>query len=96
MGVGVDHELPEHPSRDALLVGTRTSQHGADPRDEDLGAERFGEVVVGSDRQADQGVDLLRASSEHHDVGVGERAQLSAHLDAVDVGEREIEEPSGG
>ena len=49
-----------------------SSQHRADPGHELAGAERFCDVVVGADREADNGVHLGVTGGQHDDVGVGE------------------------
>ena len=45
------------PSASDRLLGA--AQHRLDPGDDLAGAERLGDVVVGADAEADEGVDLL-------------------------------------
>ena len=68
-----------------------SAQHGEHPGADLARAERLGEVVVGADLQADEPVDLLGAGGQHHDVGVGGLPDAAAHLDAVEVGQVEVE-----
>ena len=69
----------------------RPAQHRADPRHEFARAEWLGHVVIGPDRQPDDGVHLGVTSGEHHHVGVGERSQLPTRLQTVDAGQRQVE-----
>ena len=55
------------------------------------GRERFGQVVVRADGQADEGVDLFAAGGQHDDVGVAEGAQVAADLEAVDAGHHQVQ-----
>ena len=68
-------------------------QVGAHAREQLGEPERLDQVVVGAGVQADDDVELLVAGGEDEDghVGVG-GAQAAAHLDAVDVGEPEVED----
>ena len=49
-----------------FYFGAATTSHSADARDQFSVAKRFGDVVVGSELQPDNLVDL-RISSRHHD-----------------------------
>ena len=89
-------KFPEHPPR-LLTMGTGragagSAQDGLNPRDELANTERFGDVVVGADGQADEGVDLILAGGDDDDVAVRESADLAAHLDAVESGQPEVED----
>ena len=53
--------------------------------------ERLGDVVVGAGLEADDLVELGVLRGEHQDVGVAELADAAADLDAVDVGQAEVE-----
>ena len=76
----------------AAVVERARSEDRPDPGDELARAERLGEVVVGPDREADQFVDLLGLRGQHDDVGVAERADLAADLDAVDPRQHQVED----
>ena len=65
-------------------------------RDEFAGAEGFGDVVVGADGQSEDGVDFGVAGGEHDDVGVGERAYLSADFQSIDAGQADVEDDDIG
>ena len=60
------------------------------------GREGLREVVVGAELEPDEAVDLVAAGGDHHDVGVAERADLAAHVGAVDVGQGEVERDQVG
>ena len=55
------------------------------------GLEGLGEVVVGADLQPDDAVHRIAARGQHEHRHVGERAELPAHLEAVHVGQHEVE-----
>jgi hypothetical protein len=64
-----------------------------DPRQQFLGAERLGEVVVGARFQSPHFVVLRAPCREHQDRQARPRhAQLAAHLDTVDLGQHEVEQ----
>ena len=67
-------------------------QHGLHAADELGDGERLGDVVVGAGLEADDLVELGVLRREHQDVRVAEGADAAAHLDAVDVGQAEIED----
>ncbi len=61
-------------------------------RDELAGRERLGDVVVGTDLQTGDTVDLLVARGEHDDGGAALGADPAAHLEPVDPGETDVED----
>ncbi len=73
-------------------AGARAAPHRLDARRELTRRERLGDVVVGAHGEPDHLVQLVGASGDHDDVGVGELPDLPAHLDAVDVGQAQIED----
>ena len=105
-------ERPVHPDEragprrargpDGAAVRLRRSacrgppQERLDPGDELAGRERLHEVVVRAHRQAHDPVDLLAAGGEHQHVGVGERAQPPADLDAVEARQHDVEDDDVG
>lgn len=78
------------------LVGGRARrragapQHGPHPRDELTRAEGLGHVVVRTDRQPHERVELVGPSRQHHHVAVREGSQLAAHLQAIDSGKAQV------
>ena len=68
------------------------AQHGLHAADELGDAERLGDVVVGAGLEADDLVELGVLRREHQDVRVAERAHAAADLDAVDVGQADVED----
>ena len=78
------------------VVGRRhrraATDDGADARDELAEAERLDDVVVGAELQPDDPVDLFGARGHHDDRHVGARPQLAAHVEAVAVGQAEVEQ----
>ena len=84
-----------------MTAGTRLAlghpaEHGADAREELLDVERLGHVVVGAGVERGDLVGLAVARGQHHDRNVAERAHPAQHLDAVDVGEPEVEQHDVG
>ena len=68
-------------------------QVGPDPGQQLGQAKRFGEVVVGAGLQADDHVDLLVPRGQHHQHAPRlSRAQAPADLDAVHIGQTEIQQ----
>jgi hypothetical protein len=70
----------------------RSPRERAHPGDEFARAERLREVVVGSDRETDDAVDLLAPGREHDDVRIRERADPATCLNAVDAGQHEVQD----
>ena len=60
-------------------------------RDELARVERLRQVVVGADLEPDDLVDVLVASGQHQDRDVGVLADALADLDAVEVGQHQVE-----
>jgi hypothetical protein len=77
----------------ASTVSVRVAaQHRLHAADELGDAERLGDVVVRAGLEADDLVELGVLRGEHQDVGVAELAHPPADLDAVDVGQAEVED----
>ena len=68
------------------------AQHSLDPGHDFAGRERFGDVVVGSDGQADQPIGLFGGRCQHDDVDLGESAELAQCVDAVQFGHANVEQ----
>ena len=74
-------------------LGAGTPQDRADPRLQLGQAERLAQVVVGAAVETDDAVELARPCGDDDDAAdVAALAELAAHLDAVDVGERQVED----
>jgi hypothetical protein len=99
----VDRQPPEYPRQwcarmravsDTRLTGDATgaTQHCTNARHQFTRAERFGDVVVGTHRKSDNSVEFGVTRRQHHHVRVGEGAQLPAHLNPVDAGQRNVQD----
>ena len=73
-------------------VAGGAAQHGLHAADELGDGEGLGDVVVGAGLEADDLVELGVLRREHQHVGVAELADPAADLDAVDVGQAEVED----
>ena len=72
------------------------AQHGLHPRDELGRGERLGEVVVGAELEAEDAVDLAVAGGEEDHRHLRRGADALAHLEAVEVGEADVEHDEPG
>ena len=73
---------PEHPGLIFIAASGRAPQHGLDPRDELARAERFGDVVVGTELEPEDPIHLRIACRQHHDrEPVAGGAEAPADLD---------------
>ena len=75
-----------------LGLGLRAAQHRMDARDELARRERLRHVVVRAQLEARDAVDLLVARGEHHDRQPRAGADRAAHVEAVGVGQLQIED----
>lgn len=76
---------------------TRTpAKDGFDPSDKLSGAEGLDDIVVSTHAQTYNAIDLLVASCEHDDRGIGAFAKRSEDLEAVDVRQADIEQDEIG
>ena len=73
-------------------VGRRAAQDRAHARDELARVERLRHVVVGADLEADDLVDVLVARGQHQHRQVAGLPDALADLDAVDVGQHQVED----
>jgi len=76
-----------------MAVGS--AEDGFDAGGEFTGAERFDEVVVTTDFEADDAVDLGGTGGEKDDGHVGARADGFAEFEAGTVGQADIEHDEG-
>ena len=77
----------------------KPSKEGLDAGDQGLGAEWFGDVVVGSQFQADDGVRFLGFGGQHDDGehrGLWSRSKAFTDFEAVDLGQHQIEDDQIG
>ena len=76
----------------AAAIGRGAPQNALDPGDELAWIERLRQVVVGTDLETDDLVHVLVTSGQHQDRHVGALAHAAADLDAVHVGQIEVED----
>ena len=100
---GVDRHVGEDQDRGfrricAVTPGPRESpQHCIDAGEQFGYPERFRDVVVGTEAQCRDLVDLVLAGGEHDDGGgVAAPAELFEYLEAILFGERDVEEDQVG
>ena len=67
-----------------------------DPGGQLAAAERLREVVVGADGEADHKVGLRIAGGEHQDGHRAVALDASAHLEAVEAGEHQVQDDEVG
>jgi hypothetical protein len=72
------------------------AQDRAQPRQKLARAERFRQVVVGAEFEADDAVGLLALGGEHQHRHVAEGADAPARLEAVYVGQHHVEDDRVG
>ena len=80
---------------EAQDVGLRRAlapaQDGAQPRQQLARLERLGQVVVGAQLEADDAVHGVAARGQHQDRRLRAGAHAPADLEAVDIGQHQIE-----
>jgi hypothetical protein len=76
------------------------AQHGADARQQLARLKGLGQVVVGAQLQADDAVHRVALGGEHQHRhlgrGAGQRADAAAHVQAVHVGQHQVEDDQIG
>jgi hypothetical protein len=95
-GGRVDIEAPEAQDLFGLRIARRQTAraaagNGAQPRQQLARLERFGEIVVGADLQPDHAVERVAARRQHEHGQIAVRAQAAADVEAVAVGQHEVE-----
>lgn len=73
-------------------VAVGAAEDGADAGGEFAGAEGFGDVVVGSEFEADDAVDFAVTCGEEEDGDGGGLAESATDVEAAHVGESDIED----
>ena len=92
---GVDRDPPGlHDLRAGGAV--RATQHRLHAGDQLRGGEGLRQVVVGAELEAEDPVDLAVAGGEEDDRHLGGLADLLADLEAVDIGEADVEHDEAG
>ena len=81
---------PERQCRRRVLADA--ARDGVDARQQLAKAEWLDEVVVGTEFEADDTVDLVAACADHDDRHARTGAQFAAHLVAVAIGKAQIEQ----
>src|SRR5437868_8038467 len=94
----VDDEVavPEDRALPVDAVRRRAAHDRPHPRNELARIERLRHVVVGADLEADDLVHVLIARGEHEHRQITALADPLADLDAVDVGQHEVEDDERG
>ena len=70
----------------------RAPQHGANAREQLARRERLREVVVGAELEPADAIGLLVARRQHDDGHARPRSDLPAHIEAVHVGQADVED----
>src|SRR5690349_12724129 len=78
--------------RSALLPAARALEDDVHPGHQLARAERLGDIVVATDLQAKDAIDLLVAGTEKEDRNVRGLANLAADLEAVHLGHSDVED----
>src|SRR5579884_1283200 len=83
--------VDDHLGLVCVALRRGAAQDRLDPRDQLAWIERLRQVVEGADLEPDDLVDVLVAGGQHQDREVGRLPNPLADLDAVDVGEHQVE-----
>ncbi len=81
------------------LPAVRPPQDGVDAGDELFDREGLGDIIVGAELQSDDFIGLVPLGRQHDDRERGQRLRppdLAANLEAVDLGEHEVEQEESG
>src|SRR3954470_11242418 len=95
-GVDVEVAVLDRLALEIAAVGRRAAQDRLHARDELPRVEGLRQIVVGTDLEADDLVDVLVARGQHQDRHVARLANALRHLDAVDVRKHEVEHDQSG
>ena len=79
-----------------LLRGMDPSEHGLHTRNDLPRAERFADIIIRSELQTEQPVDLFHSSGKHDYRDIRELSDLAAYLHAVRTGEHDVEQDQAG
>ena len=80
----------------APAVGRGAAEHALDARHELARVEGLRQIVVGADLETDDLVDVLVPGGQHQDRDVRALAHAAADLEAVHVGQVEVEDDQRG
>lgn len=78
-----------------IAGGIRPAHHGLHARHQLPGGEGFGDVVVGAELEAGHPVCLVAPGGEDDDRDVAEALESAQHVEAVHVGEADVEQHQG-
>ena len=90
--LAVDRQRADAEHRRGGSSLTRSTGDGVDASQELANAERLDQIVVGAELEAHDAVDLVSAGADDDDRHARAGAQLTAHLEAVAVGEAQVEQ----
>ena len=96
LDVELDRPEPQRGARRPRRGPVHPAQQGVHPGGQLAGAERLREVVVGADRQPDHQVGLGVPSGEHQHRDRPVPLDPSAHLEAVEARQHEVEDDEVG
>ena len=88
---GIDAQVADLDRPAALGRHVGPAQDRLDPRHQGSRVERLGHVVVRAQLQADDRVHVLGAGGQHQDRHVAAAAQLAADLEAVHLGQHQVQ-----
>ena len=95
--VVIDREIAELQSAPGhLVLGKHTAQRDANAREQFLGTERLGDVIVGADVEHRDFVRLAAARRQHDDRHGRFRANAPADLGPLDVRQPQVEDDEIG
>jgi hypothetical protein len=91
---GVDPEISvdQHRALELPALGVRTAEDRLHARDELPWVEGLREVVVRTDLEPDDLVDVLVPSAQHEDGDVGALTDATTDVDPVEVGKHQVED----
>ena len=95
----IDMEIAEAELVAGFFAGLAAAEDFLDAQEEFARAERFGEVIISAEFEAEDAVDLGRLGGEHEDGrlgGGGLEAEGFANLEAVHFREHDIEDDEVG
>ena len=101
--IGIDSEIVETQCP-VLWLGASTggakraaaTQNGFDARNKFAGTERFGEVIIRADGQANDLVNFFGARGQHQNINVGLLLNSTAHFQPIHTGQHHIENNERG
>ncbi len=83
--------MPTSIGRAPRIAGIGAAEDGLDAGHHLARIERFGQVVVSAQLEADDAVDVLAPGREHEDRSLAPTAHLARDLGAIHLGHHEVE-----